>query len=73
MLSHDHLRLREYERRLCCGQPARTMPRNKAASALTPVSAPKMARPAVLRARACREAVTPEMATTISFTTKVVS
>ena len=46
-------------------------PRNSAARALRPVSAPNTASPAVLRARACSAAVTPEMATTISLTTSV--
>ena len=55
------------------GQPASRMPRNSAASALMPVSAPNTAIHTVLRARACSAAVTPEMATTISFTTRVVS
>lgn len=53
-------------------QPASSTPRNTAASALAPLSAPKTARPAVLRARTCIAAVTPETATTASLMIKVV-
>ena len=45
--------------------------RNSAPRALIPASAPSTASPAVLRARACSAAATPEMATTMSLTTKV--
>ncbi len=38
-----------------------------------PVRAPNTASPAALRARACSAAVSPEIATTMSFTTSVVS
>lgn len=37
------------------------------------VSAPKTVSPAGLRARVCSAAAAPEMATTMSFTTRVVS
>jgi len=49
------------------GQPASRTPRNRAARALAPVRAPKIARPIVLWARACRNAVIPEMPTTASL------
>jgi hypothetical protein len=48
------------------------MPRNTGASALTPVSAPKTASPAVVWAWACSAAEIPEMATSKSLTTRVV-
>ncbi len=52
-------------------QPASKTPRNNAASALTPASAPKTARPAVLRARACKAAAIPETPTATSLTISV--
>jgi hypothetical protein len=53
--------------------PASRMPRNSAARALMPVSAPNTASPVALRARACSAAVSPEIATTMSLTASVVS
>ena len=58
-------------RPLSGAQPASKTPRNKAASALTPASAPKTARPVVLRARACNAAAIPEMPTATSLVISV--
>ena len=44
------------------GAPRNNAPRNSAPSALSPVSAPKTATQTVFRARACRNAVSPEHA-----------
>ena len=49
------------------------MPRNRAASADRPVSAPNTAIHRGFRARACSAAVTPDMTTRISLITSVVS
>jgi len=53
-------------------KPARSTPRNSAASALSPVSAPKIARLLGVLDRMCKAAVTPEIATTTSLTISVV-
>lgn len=50
----------------------RSTPRKSAPSAVTPDAAPKTARPALDRARACSAAVIPEAPTTTSFTINVV-
>src|SRR5262245_35752465 len=53
-------------------QPWRSTPRNSAASAERPVTAPQIARPARDRLTACANALAPESAATRIFTNSVV-